>query len=332
MQIQVRAPANLLLVGEYVVTEPGGLGIAAAVQPELVVRLSPAQEFRADARTVEPLFEWRGGRPVPAAAGVVQACLEQYRVHSGDKGFPALHLDIDSSAFYGPDGSKRGLGSSAAVAAALCTGLFLYRHSACSGRSSVSSFGRLSPAERTTLLQQAVTAHRTAQGGGSAYDVTASLHGGLGMFRGGELPGWDPLPAEALPPASIRYGSAPVSSPGAVLGYAGFKARNLDIVTRHIEESNTETLKLTEALRHGRMLEFREGLLRLARAGVRLGELIGVPAEIEQQAGCYAKAVGAGNELALLFREDGCSYIDPEQQNQHALQIAPQGVHWCITE
>ncbi len=350
MLIQVWSPANLLLVGEYVVTEEGGLGIAAAVQPELTVRVSPAPEFKAQAQAAQPLFSWRANEPPPPHAEVVAACLE----NAGYTGFPALHIEIDSSAFYTAGGNKRGLGSSAAVAAGLSTALFLFdrchpgnqnENGSEAGelnRTREGNFAELPQETRRTILSAAVNAHRTAQRGGSAYDVTASLHGGLGLFRGGELPTWDSLPAEALPPAVIRFGDAPVSSPAAVLGYRGLKAAHPESVQQHLTRSNEEARLLASALRTFDQASFRATFQRLADRGLELGERIGVPAVIQPVPNGYGKAVGAGNELAVIFHDmvdhdtvnhdSGFSPGASSTAKEQPLRIATQGVRWCIRE
>ncbi|MCA1754909.1 MAG: hypothetical protein LC641_09495 [Spirochaeta sp.] len=329
MQIQVWAPANVLLVGEYIVTEEGGLGIAAAVEPELHVRVSAAPEFQAEAYAGTPLFHWLAHEAPPPHAEVVDACLSGI----GYGKDPPLHIKIDSSAFYTVDGNKRGLGSSAAVAAALTTALFLFElpnraheaeplHAGKDG-----CFADLAQQTRHAILRSAVHAHRAAQGGGSAYDVTASLYGGLGVFHGGDLPGWDPLPADALPPAMIRYGKAPVSSPAAVIGYKGLKAVKPEYVKQQMTRSNEETRRLASALRAHNLHDFRSGIQRMAGLGLELGELIGVSAQIEPIAGGYGKAVGAGNEIAVVFSDSA----KPAATDQ-PLHITLQGVRWCITE
>lgn len=351
MQIEVWAPANLLLVGEYVVTEEGGLGIAAAVQPEVQVRLSSASEFLAEAHTVKPLFQWHAHEPPPLEARLTAACLESLKYPD----FPPVHIIIDSSAFYTPSGMKRGLGSSAAVAAAVVTALLLYRvhtgpnHADTRLSLREGCFADLGPGQRRgqdmrrTILRHAVKAHRHAQGGGSAYDVTASLFGGLGLFHGGDLPHWEALPADALPPAVIRYGDAPVSSPAAVLGYKGLKAAEPEFVNQHMRQSNQETLELAAALRAQDQDTFAHGLRRMGQLGLELGERIGVSAEIRPARSGYGKAVGAGNEIAVLFPElslpdspspapNGTEPLTADLGQGQPLHIATQGVRWCIRE
>lgn len=350
MLIQVWSPANLLLVGEYVVTEEGGLGIAAAVLPELEVRVCSAPEFKAKAYAAQALFSWQAKEPPPPQAEVVAACLKR----AGHEGFPPLHIEIDSSAFYSVGGNKRGLGSSAAVAAGLSAALYLFDRYLPGNENGNENenvneneagllrgvnegcFAELPQDARRAILHNAVSAHRTAQGGGSAYDVTASLYGGLGLFRGGALPDWEPLPAEALPPACIHYGDAPVSSPAAVLGYKGLKAAHPEFVRQHMTRSNEETQQLASALRTHDQDNFRRRLQQMAELGLELGERVGVPAIIQPPSSGYGKAVGAGNELAVIFHDTACSNsglpdaASSTTQDQ-PLHIASQGVRWCIS-
>ena len=145
--IHARAPGKLFLSGEYAVLE-GAPAIACAIGRDVTVKLC-----RGDVAEAPEATRWR------------EAAEQQLRLHGID-GFPAGgRMVIDSRALHSPDGTKYGLGASAAVAAAV-TGALL------------ASCGPLPG--RQLQLDLARALHRQLQGpGGSGVDVAASVHGGV---------------------------------------------------------------------------------------------------------------------------------------------------------
>ena len=145
--IHARAPGKLFLSGEYAVLE-GAPAIACAIGRDVTVRFSEG-----DVAEAAEAARWR------------QAAEQLLRLHGLD-GFPARgRMAIDSRALHSPDGTKYGLGASAAVAAAV-TGALL------------ASCGPLPG--RQLQLDLAKALHRQLQGpGGSGVDVAASVQGGV---------------------------------------------------------------------------------------------------------------------------------------------------------
>ena len=145
--IHARAPGKLFLSGEYAVLG-GAPAIACAIGRDVTVKLCHGDVAEAPEAT-----RWR-------EAAEQQLCLH------GIDGFPAGgRMVIDSRALHSPDGTKYGLGASAAVAAAV-TGALL------------ASCGPLPG--RQLQLDLARALHRQLQGpGGSGVDVAASVHGGV---------------------------------------------------------------------------------------------------------------------------------------------------------
>ncbi len=173
--ISASAPGKLVLTGEYAVLT-GAPAIVTAVDRRAVARLRPAAACRVEARGFEAApagFDYDATGALhphdPAAAdryALVAAVLETLADGSSLPPGRAFELSLDTGAFH-EDGSKLGLGSSAALTVAALA--VLCRH-----------FGiRFRPG-------LAFAAHRRFQGGaGSGLDVAAATEGGLIRFRAG---------------------------------------------------------------------------------------------------------------------------------------------------
>ena len=180
--VEASAPGKLFLIGEYAVLD-GAPALLTAVDRRVHVRVETARDGRwsltapnlgLDALDLGPVA---GKRPVFAAGiehklAVFDAVCQEAETASGTQLDPA-HVTIDSADF-ACDGHKLGLGSSAAVAAALYAAL---THAA-----------GLSLARRA-LAEGAIRAHRRAQNGaGSGGDVATAVYGGLISYTRGADP------------------------------------------------------------------------------------------------------------------------------------------------
>lgn len=180
--IEAQAPGKLVIVGEYAVLE-GAPGLAVAVDVRAEARIRPipgsgnqlvlpdtAESFR---------FRWVPGSgsrwedDSPGAFGLpLEACAEILAAHGllpSAADLPACRIELATSAFHhtAPDGHrvKLGLGSSAAIVAALAGALLRF-------------FGG-PPLPRQTLIAICHEAHRRLQGGaGSGVDVATAVTGG----------------------------------------------------------------------------------------------------------------------------------------------------------
>ncbi len=101
----VAAPDNVLLLGEYAVTEPDAPGIALGVLPEVLATCDADRPPRIVGRMGAQSFTWS---PAGSDSTLLSALLRECRAPSGT-------IEVDSSAFSGPHG-KLALGSSAAAA------------------------------------------------------------------------------------------------------------------------------------------------------------------------------------------------------------------------
>jgi len=306
--MQVSVPGNLLLLGEYAVLEPGGLGLAAAVEPRVTVEAEPDS-------TLSLTGTWSGGRDLfwseerpqssPLAVEAVAACRAHLR--SLGKRVAGARIHVDSRPLY-LEGRKGGLGSSAAIAVGLVWILLTLSGEA--------------PQPRTAS-RLALEAHRRAQGGrGSGYDVLASSFGGVGLFTGGPRPDWQPLRLDWLNPLFLVHGPQSVATAQAIECYRQWRAREPKEAEAFLSGSNRCVLGF---LRSRNRREAAAWLERSRELGLRLGERIGVRAALEAPgpaARCVCKALGAGNELGLVFP---VSDLDPPDAGLRPLHIAAEG-------
>lgn len=153
--IGASAPGKLFLSGEYAVLE-GAPAIACAVGRHVRVRV-----LDAGANEREEAALWREA----AEDLIIAQGLGETR--------PGRGLEIDSRPLHAADGTKYGLGSSAAVAASVAGALLALQ-------------GPLP--ETPAQLRLAGALHRSRQGpGGSGADVAASLYGGVVAVSGGRV-------------------------------------------------------------------------------------------------------------------------------------------------
>jgi len=144
MTVVASAPGKIVLSGEYAVLD-GEPAISMAVDRRAVVTLEDTPDGECKLST--PGFTGDDGyRIVDAVCGSSR---------------PARNIVLDTRAF-ADDGSKIGLGSSAALTVALVAGL----------------------SESEAVLSEALLAHRAFQGGaGSGVDVATAVRGGLIEFE-----------------------------------------------------------------------------------------------------------------------------------------------------
>ena len=306
------APGNVLLLGEYAVTEPGAPGIALGVLPEVRATCDAARPPRILGRMGARRFAWSpSGCDSPLLSALVREC-----------GAPAGTIEVDSSALSGPHG-KLGLGSSAAVAAVVATLL----------QNRDGPGGAAGEADRRRVFRAALAAHRSAQGGrGSGYDVAASVCGGIVRFSGGDLPTVCRHRPPALPALYLVTGTKSLETPGAVARYeqwrrreptqaAAFRSRSRDTVEQFA--AATDGAECCAAIRAGGEL--------LRWLGDRIGVAVEPPdlrARLDRlrARGWAAKPVGAGGELGgaaapAVRAPPTAPYVMP-------LAVAEDGLRW----
>ncbi len=277
--MRLSVPANLLLLGEYAVTESGGLGIALAIEPRVTASSRPAAGCRIVGASERGEACWPGSEP-----GLLEPVVEAVRSLLRARGvaeLPAAAIRIDSRSL------PKGYGSSAAVAVAASAALLALA-------------GLRGDELVQAVSQAALAAHRAFQGGrGSGYDVAASLHGGIGLFEGGEEPRWTPLALDWILPLYLFKGKAPVITSGAVARYQEWKRSEPAAAADYLAASNRAVAGFASSAGWDEAAAWFEAARAL---GLELGRAIGVSAEVKRPVagrGLY-KAVGAGNELGVL--------------------------------
>jgi len=343
--VRISAPGNLLLCGEYAVLEPGGLGIAVAVEPRATAEIAPRPAATETELQVTCLTApgrapavYRPGADSTETTRLPAACfgyleragLVSRRPNRLPNKLANLEITLDTRSFFAPSGEKRGFGSSAA-ATVVCSAALL------------SAEGYSEARVRGLLLEHAVAIHREFQGGrGSGYDVLISTLGGAALFRGGPAPEAEPIAAPWLQNMFLAFAGESVATSGAVHRYERWKAAHPDAARSFLERSNALVAELSRASARRTALALIE---RLAELGVELGRQIGVPAEpahglrdrVTARLGrTVCKALGAGNELVLcapsgLAAANGA--VEPrlaerDHDTIQPLQPAVEGVSW----
>ena len=310
---RLTVPGNLLIMGEYAVLEPGGLGLAVAPEKRVEVDLEPGEGLVISGSFGDKNVLWTrvSAAESPLLNAVVAECESWLQSNRYSTDSWNATIQIDSSAFFNSRKGKSGYGSSAAVTVALVTALL-----------------ELAGAEEKTSLSEvsrvAVRAHRRAQNGkGSGYDVLTSLNGGLGLFTGGDFPHWQPVRLPWLPYLSTFHGRKSVSTPKSVERYRLWQNENPHRARTFLDQSNGLVRKFVNA---GGWSEARSMFFRYKELSLELGAAIGVKAEIEPagpRRGTWCKAVGAGNEVGM------CLSRQPIRGRQfEKLEVAERGILW----
>lgn len=299
--IRASAPGKLFLIGEYAVLD-GAPALLTAVDRRVRVTAAPAPDGRwaltaanlglhdldlgADAQAMN-----NSDAATRAKLAVFHAVHAESHAALGDRLSP-LHVTVDSSEF-AQDGHKLGLGSSAAVAAALCA-----------------AFARAA-GERSTLAalaRRAITAHRRAQNGaGSGGDVATAVYGGLISYRRDATPvplDWPPgLAAFAV---VTGQGARTPKLLDAVRAYGerapDAHARDLAELA-HLADTATGCLDNVSdflALAAAYFAALR-GLDDHARAGIVSAQHIRLAEQVHAHGGVFKTSGAGGGDVGLVF-------------------------------
>lgn len=166
------APGKIVLAGEYAVLH-GYSAIAAAVDRRARVRVEASASswielvtrgYRDGRRRLrlqpDGTFDYPDGPPDEPAFALFELVWRSLR--RGQAG--GVEVTLDTADFASADGRKFGIGSSAALAVALCAAL-------------------CDESEPATIAMRADMLHEHFQGGGSGVDIACAVHGGIVRFR-----------------------------------------------------------------------------------------------------------------------------------------------------
>ncbi len=291
--LTISVPANLLLCGEYVILTKGGTGIGLAIDRHLTLSIHRS-----------PVFMLRTLIGTTVKGYTNETIIEDPMLYGAmlhfniSKGFSSLWpqaiITIDSREFFS-QGKKLGLGSSAACAVAITVAILFAVTKKCPSKHDV--------------FTHALAIHRKFQNGkGSGYDVACSTFGGSGVFTGGEIPTFSPLP---LPPflSSFHLIDSPAraNTSSAITAWKEFIARQ----PRLWDTLRAQSVFLTKQMTHAQTaLEFLDHLKRHALLGIQLGNALNIPATVPSQVQAnfpdiLIKACGAGNETLIAFCKHG---------------------------
>jgi phosphomevalonate kinase len=323
------APANVLLAGEYAITEPGGLGIALAVDPRGRVEVHPLTDVTT--HEMERLVREFGSATVAIQSNVddadarrlLETVFRQFGIEArSGGGSPVARITVDTSTFFDVStGTKRGLGSSA-VATLLTTAAV----SVLVGEDPVAGLHR--------SIARAIGVHRAMHGGrGSGYDVATSAIGGVVRFRGGLVPTAERSSLDrTLRSASYQLFSyatgRPVDSTEAVERFQHFYPDNDGERAAFVERSN----EIVQAIdTRDRWCDLFASIETARVLSETVGNAIGVPATLpfcpsHRDDGWIAKTSGAGNERSVLVAERDTRR--PLPAGTEALTLDPRGLVW----
>ena len=288
--MQVTVPGNILLAGEYIVTEEGGLGIAAAIEKRISLTVEESEHLEIHGRWGHEHLVWTADSPSDSSlySSVVESVLES----AGGNSLPNCRIIVDTSPFFLYGNKKRGFGSSAAVAAGLTYLLLKIIGGA--------------PPDTAAVFRTALRGHRAFQNGeGSGYDIAASVFGGIGLFTGGHDPEYRSLDKELFA-ITLVQGEIPVSTVKAVDEYKKWKKKYPKKWESYFKQSNDCVAEMSEAETYEEAVSH---FLQAKKLGLRLGEEIGIKANFKPahpSDGQFLKtspykSVGAGNELAAVL-------------------------------
>lgn len=271
--IKTRAPGSIMLLGEHAVLR-GATAIACAVDKYMEVTLEPLEGRQV--RVLSALGEYRGtldSLPDAPELAFVVAALRRWSDQL--PGGCELRIEADFS-------HTVGLGSSAAVVAAVTTAL--------------ARFAGQSTAPDALFEPALAVIHEVQQGRGSGTDLAASLFGGLIAYRM-QPRRLEPLPG--LPPLGLWYVGYKMKTP-AVLALVERSRdrypelyRGLDRLMADCSERAVSAIQQQDWSALGELINIYQGLMDAL--GVCDGKLAALVYRLREGTGVYgSKISGSG--------------------------------------
>lgn len=333
MRIEARAPAKLVLLGEYAVLH-GAPAIVAAVDRLVHVAFEPAGAGAPWTVTSDLDGGCEATLAFDGAAGwtrAIEMAIEHVAAEAGASvaDLPGGHLRIESRALHGADGeAKLGLGSSAAVVVALAAVLREAR-----ARAGGAPTG-------ADPLAADLALHRAAQGGrGSGVDVAASHRGGVLRFQLVDgAPQARPL---ALPPGvelGVVWTGTAASTTAFVEGVRAFAAADPaahDAAMARLGALARDGVAACEAGDAGAFLAtvdaYREGMDALGRgAGLPIVSAAhaALAAMAAEEGVAYKPSGAGGGDVGLLFAPTQAALVQAGRKAEAAgYRLVPLDVH-----
>lgn len=318
MSVHVSAPGKLFLLGEYAVLD-GAPALLTAVDRRVHIHIDYAAgshwHLSAPDIGIDRLtLAHDGSLPTDLDAATRERLCVYAAVRASvarQQALPhyPLAIHIDSSAFHA-NGHKLGLGSSAAVAAALTAALTHVAGGRC---------------ERDALCRQAITAHRHAQNGtGSGADVATSIYGDVISYRADTVQATRHWPSE-LAGMAVETGDG-ASTTELVARVRALAERDPGRYQQHMTRlarlATDAQAALADATRfmHLAHTYFAElqALDAHARAGIVLPRHRDLAALAAHHGGVFKTSGAGGGDLGLVFAPRGA----PAERLVHALTAA----------
>lgn len=297
-------PGNLLLFGEYAVTEEKGLGISAAVYPTVRYQYGKGDIWTGkqgkDTWNLNTIKDLSGSQETN---NLLYYCLKSCRklAEKYQKKFNSCKIDVISDELVNGE-RKLGFGSSAASAAAFV-------------KAAVSAQEWASAVNDNDISEYTFKAHCDFQDKlGSGYDVYTSLSQGCNLFTGGKEKHISQVQLSWLNHLYVYINNNSVLSSGAVRKYERWKKEFKNQAFSYVNESNNLIRKLMKAIYFQSAIPL---IIQYSELSRELGRAIGVhadfmlPPHISGDTAVCCKASGAGNECILLFSAGELSSDDP---------------------
>ncbi len=307
-------PANILLLGEYAITRPGGKGIALATAPRAHgwMTVGPQQpEGATEGAAVRGgtiLVQSRNApgdrtiwpaQPMPLVDAVLEAA-DQFL--PPDLTGVTTEIGVNTTSFFDPrSGEKLGFGSSGAAAVLLTAAIL----SLADMVAEMNGGDGHAAADQKTITPVAIRAHRLFQGGrGSGYDIACSVLGGAVIFTGGAHPAATAASLlEGIEFYTLRTG-APVRSAAAIRQFDAAYPPGSSEEQEFLAANNQAVQEVATAPDENTLFTRLNGAQKRSE---ELGAFIGVPATLPMTPACHrsdgwiAKSSGAGNERAVII-------------------------------
>jgi len=343
MRIEARAPAKLVLMGEYAVLE-GAPAIVAAVNRLVRVELVPAPKSPEAAGPWTVATDLAGGQEAALrcdADGALESGADWLRpvvsvltraaasagLRPAD--LPGGRITIESASLYVDAGeTKLGLGSSAAVVAALSAAL----HEAL-------VHWALAPPAANSLAED-LAAHRAVQAGqGSGVDVAASVIGGILRYQ---LVDGQPRAEPLALPEGVEFGvvwtGVATSTPAFVQTVHAWKAAQPEAYRREMDTLCALAERAVAACRENDAAAFLGTVRGYREALDGLGRGADLPivstahraiADLAEGEGVAYKPSGAGGgDVGLLFASSRPALVQAGRLAERAgYRLLDLGVH-----